>query len=231
MEVKMTSLIEKIVAIIAPHHCMVCGEQDNIVCAGCFTSTLLFLDPICVLCGKLSKDWLLCSGCQIGSGICHVWAGSEHTGVVEKVIHRFKFERTRAAYGVLTKLIDNVLPYDEWVIVPVPTVAAHVRQRGYDQTLLLARCLAAKRGFVLARSLERLHNARQVGANRVQRRAQSTKMFSVRPGADVRGAKILLVDDVCTTGATLSAAAKALRAAGAAQVDAVVAAWQPPKKK
>jgi predicted amidophosphoribosyltransferase len=72
-----------------------------------------------------------------------------------------------------------------------------------------------------------LQNARQVGANRVQREKQSTQMFFINDIKQIRGAKVLLVDDVCTTGATLSAAARVLKAAEAARVDAVVAAWRP----
>jgi len=129
----------------------------------------------------------------------------------------------------LTTAMLAMLPYDDWIVVPLPTAAKRVRQRGYDQAVLLGQAIARSRGLSARQVLERVQSTRQLGANRVQRHKQSAKMFCIAPDVDVHGAKILLVDDVCTTGATLTAAARLLRQAGAVQVDAVVAAWRPPK--
>lgn len=121
--------------------------------------------------------------------------------------------------------MSRTLPYldETWVIVPIPTAPARIRTRGYDQALLLARALAATRKLPYRRLLTRQSSARQLGANRRTRQAQAAHLFTA---ADATGKKILLVDDVCTTGATLKAAATALRQAGATEVAAAVAAWK-----
>ncbi len=226
----MTSLIEKIVAIIAPHHCISCGNENNVLCEPCRMTEHAGMLAQCSICGAPRKDWSLCAGCQASSGLDHIWVGGKYDGLLAKLIHSYKFERVRAAHEPLGRILAAVLPFADWQVVAVPTAPKRVRQRGYDQAQLLARFLAAQRGLELSPALARNRDTRQVGATRAERLAQSTQMFSTTRKTNVRGVKVLLVDDVCTTGATLSAAAQLLRVAGAAQVDAVVAAWQPPKQ-
>lgn len=227
----MTSLLEKVVAIIAPHHCLACGIEDNILCDACRMTEHMPLLPICVLCAAPSSDWSLCAACSKTSGLTRVFVAGEYDGHIAKMAHMLKFERAKAAAVPLGKAMLDVLPYATWTVTPVPTAPKRVRQRGYDQARLLAKYIAGNRNLGVSPALSRVQDVRQVGTNRVQRQKQSTKMFCIAPRANVRGAHILLVDDVCTTGATLSAAAHVLRAAGAAEVSALVAAWQPPKNK
>jgi ComF family protein len=221
-DVKMTSLLEKLIEKIAPHHCISCGSEDNILCAACAASEIIPLLPVCCLCGKLNGTWQVCDNHAL---LGRVWAAGSYEGLLEKLIHVYKFERARAADDPLSRLMLRVLPYDDWLIIPIPTAPSRVRQRGYDQSLLLAKRIAAERQLELSPALGRLQNVRQVGATRVQRQKQSIQMFFINNTKQIRGAKILLVDDVCTTGATLNAAAHTLREAGAARVDAVVAAY------
>jgi ComF family protein len=223
-DVKMTSLLEKLIEKIAPHHCISCGIEDNILCEACASSEIMPLLPACCLCGLPNNDWRVCPEHAPPN---RIWAAGAYEGLFEKLIHAYKFERVRAASDPLSRLMLRVLPFDDWLVVPVPTAPSRVRQRGYDQSLLLAREIAMQRDLQLSPVLARLQNTRQVGANRVQRQKQSTQMFFINDIKQIRGAKVLLVDDVCTTGATLSAAARVLKAAEAARVDAVVAAWRP----
>lgn len=225
----MTSLLEKIVAIIAPHTCISCSKQDNVWCSSCQKSEHKPLPPTCLVCGAKRNDWRPCPPCAANTGLANIWAASEYSGQVRHIIHMLKFERVRDAHIPLVHIILESLPKGDWLVVPVPTVPKRVRMRGYDQASLLARAIAAKRGLVCSPALFRVQDARQVGKNRMQRQKQSTQMFATARAGQVRGANILLVDDVCTTASTLAAAAHVLRAAGAAQVSAVVAAWQPPK--
>ena len=102
----------------------------------------------------------------------------------------------------------------------------HVRQRGYDHTLLLARQLAKDRTLSVERPLRRYTTAVQRGANRKTREKQASEAFEVR-GALTGDVPYLLVDDVVTTGATLIHATRAMKAAGATTVWAVAAARQP----
>jgi predicted amidophosphoribosyltransferase len=103
-------------------------------------------------------------------------------------------------------------------IVPVPAHPAHARTRGYDQARLLARALARRTGAPLAQPLRRSGAALgQLGASRVERLREGRVAVRARDGPR----RVLLVDDVHTTGATLDACAQALRAAGTVEVSAV----------
>jgi ComF family protein len=231
MAVKITSLIEKMVGLVAPHSCFSCGNRDNILCFGCYISQVVRPESFCALCAAPSRDWRLCDPCRERSGLEFVWVGAEYDGLLMQVLHAYKFQRARAAYVPLARLLIDILPYGDWHILPIPTATNRVRQRGYDQTMLLAEQLAEMRQLPLLCPLQRTSNARQVGANRAERLAQAERAFQLEPNAAVKGKKVVLVDDVCTTGATLTGAAQLLRQAGASEVHAAVCAWQAPKKE
>jgi len=157
---------------------------------------------------------------------CDAWG--HYRGSLERLLHAFKFERHDFLDDPLSELLEFVirnrgdLDFDS--IVPVPMHRSKLRQRGYNQAELLARALARRL---------RIHCDAASLRKRIDRRPQSTLPRSER-ARNVRGAfvasprsrdrSILLVDDVCTTAETLRACAKALIAAGAARVCAVVVA-------
>lgn len=118
------------------------------------------------------------------------------------------------------------LPVDHDVIVPVPLHRERLRWRGFNQAVPLARALGAAGDrpvdpFALVRSRA---TPPQVGLDAGSRRRNVRGAFVVRSADRIRGRRVLLVDDVMTTGATIDACARALRAAGARQVDALVLA-------
>jgi ComF family protein len=121
----------------------------------------------------------------------------------------------------MARSLIKVLDTDECLLVPVPTATDHVRQRSYDQAKLLARALSRLSGLRYADCLRRLGQTHQVGASRRQRLIQLRTLFYIKKPRQVRGAKILLIDDVVTTGATLEAAADVLTMAGAKEVGAI----------
>jgi ComF family protein len=225
----MTSLLEKIVAIIAPHTCISCSKQDNVWCDVCIKNEHTPLPPICLVCGRKAIAWGPCAPCTGRTALSRLWAASAYDGPVKEIIHKLKFERVGGAHEPLAKIMLQTLPKGDWLVMPAPTAPRRMRMRGYDQAALLAKYIANARDLAHSPALFRVQDVRQVGKNRMQRQKQSTQMFAVARRRDVQGAHILLVDDVCTTASTLTAAAQILRAAGASQVDAVVAAWQPPK--
>lgn len=114
----------------------------------------------------------------------------------------------------------------ETVVVPIPTVRAHIRQRGYDHALLLARYIAQERNLACAQPLERRTATTQRGVDRKARRIQAEAAFRVSTGLQP-DVPYLLIDDVVTTGATLRYGAKALKSAGATTVWAAAVARQP----
>jgi ComF family protein len=137
---------------------------------------------------------------------------------LRNAIHAYKYK----SVGSLTKIFADLLiecltrepvQYDE--IVPVPLHQARERERGYNQAELLARALAARTSKPFARRLERVRaTSDQIGLDIASRHANVRDAFKLREGAS-RPRRVLLIDDVCTTGATLDACAVALQAEGA----------------
>ena len=225
--VKMTSLLEKTVAIIAPHRCIICGNYNNILCDACVSELTQNVPSCCVLCGTKTRDWRVCAGCAPGAHLTGVWARLQYDDAVKELVRRFKFDHVRAAYKPIATLIVRSLPspLTGWTVVPVPTVASHMRQRGYDHAHLVAKEVARLTHLPYLQALERTRNMRQVGATR-QERAEVAESIALRRLP--QNTRVLLIDDVCTTGATLKACAALLHKAGAQEVRAAVAAWQPP---
>jgi predicted amidophosphoribosyltransferase len=108
------------------------------------------------------------------------------------------------------------------LITHVPATAAHIRERGYDQAALLARQLARRSGAQHAALLARSGKSHQLGATRYERLEQLKYALRTRQPDLIHGQRILLVDDVLTTGASIRAATAALQDAGAATVDVLV---------
>lgn len=109
----------------------------------------------------------------------------------------------------------------EYLIVPVPTATSRIRERGFGHSELLARKVSKILGLEFDSALRRLDQTRQLGAKRDDRLKQLNSSFGAR-SKSLNGRRVLLIDDVVTTGGTLIAGAKALKTAGAKRVDALL---------
>ncbi|MBC7707774.1 hypothetical protein H7Y63_00950 [Polaromonas sp.] len=107
------------------------------------------------------------------------------------------------------------------LIVPIPTATQRVRQRGYDQSYLIARAFSRKTTAQFTPVLRRLGQQRQRGASKSTRAIQLSDAYWLRH-YNFKNRHVVLVDDVVTTGATLESAARLLRAAGATRVEAII---------
>ncbi len=149
------------------------------------------------------------------------------TGLVGRMVHDLKYDSVRALARPLAELLDATLPEIKGAvsIVPLPTSTKHVRARGLDHTLMIAKQLAKLRGYRVERLLVRAKNTTQVGASGAQRRVQAAKAYEVRAGARVaEDTTYLLLDDVWTTGASMQAALEKFRTLGPRKVRLVLLA-------
>ena len=178
--------------------------------------------PICLVCGTPLLHGDLCRACRRAPlEIDGIRSVGLHQGPLRHAIHGLKYRRQRDLVGPLAGLLaaylnDHPLPAD--VLVPVPLHRERQRERGYNQSALLARGIAGPELPVVEDALVRLRpTAVQMTLGRDERRQNVAGAFGCRDGA-LRGRRVLLIDDVCTTGATLEACAAAARQAGAASV-------------
>ncbi|PLS81077.1 hypothetical protein CYG49_03005 [Candidatus Saccharibacteria bacterium] len=213
------TIIEHILNVVAPHHCVGCNEEGSLLCSVCFEAVTEGPTPLCCFCSAPSAmDWL-CTSCRTIKKCDAVWVVGSYENELKNLVHAFKFERAKAARTVIAKLLLTTLPYipTTTIVVSVPTTPQHTRQRGYDHTCLVASLIATERGYKYQPLLKRISSTRQLGKDRKERFIQAEEAFAVVQPLP-RDAQILLIDDVITTGATVQAAARCLKEAGAARV-------------
>jgi len=163
-----------------------------------------------------------CALCRLGlSGFDAAYSFGAFEAELRELIHVFKYGRVQTLARPLGWFLALALPRTEQfdVVVPMPLHWLRRWTRGFNQSALLAREIA-RRSSVPVRNLVRRAKATapQAGLTNAKRRANVSGAFRVPRPARVRGLRILLVDDVMTTGATASACARALKQAGAARV-------------
>jgi ComF family protein len=219
------TIVDKMLAIIAPHPCSGCGKLGSSLCASCKYDIIKQTFSRCVVCDRPSP-----LGVCIGhnKSFKNAWVVGLRRGVLQRVIGNFKFQNMKSAARELAELLDARLPQfsKDVVIVPVPTAPAHIRERGYDHMLLIAQHLAAMRRISLAHLLVRAGMETQHHANRQQRLQQAGSAFRLSETIDSTKHYIVL-DDIITTGATIDATTQLLRAGGATRISVAVLARQP----
>ncbi|MEP6693828.1 MAG: phosphoribosyltransferase family protein [Chloroflexota bacterium] len=191
----------------------------------------LLLAPRCAGCGA-AGSWL-CLDCRdLCEPVRHgrVTAAGTYGGALREAIHRFKYGGERALANELGALVADRVAADLAtgtaldVVVPAVLHSERARSRGYDQAWLLAAVVAERTALPLRVPLRRIRLAvPQITLDRAARAENLRGAYVAEAGA-LRGARVALVDDVATTGATLAAATGALRAAGARAVHSYVVA-------
>ena len=197
-------IIDRLLSLIAPHLCYICRIEGAVLCSRC-AQTL----PKCPSSPGLRPTT--------------VWfAATTYTGVAKQLVHALKFTYARRAATDAALLMVERFPegYRPHVITYIPTATSRMRARGYDQARLIAVAVSRELALPCVPLLGRMGQKRQVGQDKHTRAAQLNGAF--RPLADCSGQHVLLVDDVLTTGSTVSAASSVLYAAGAARVDVAV---------
>lgn len=220
-------MIDALLSLVAPHHCCGCGKNGTLLCDNCKYDITHEPFLLCIACGVgLSGANGLCSRCR--PSYQRAWCVAPRQDYVQRLIGNYKFTNAKAAHIPLAALLDDILPQlpATTKIVPIPTIPAHIRQRGYDHTLLIAKHLGRLRRLAVDTSLRRATNAVQHGTGAKQRTTQAKQAFVCTAALDP-DTVYLLVDDVVTTGATMKYAAKTLRAAGARQVWVATISRQP----
>lgn len=219
-------MFDTLLSYVAPHPCYSCGKIGSVLCDNCKYNISQEYFRGCFVCGTETFLADRCLHCT--TPYSRSWCIGTRLGVLRQIIDGYKFYNNYAAHRVLASLLSErigQLPKGT-IIVPIPTVASHIRVRGYDHTLLVARQLAKQQRLSLETSLYRRTSTKQRGESRKIRQAQAKAAFAVK-GRLMSDKTYLLIDDVVTTGATLEYGAKALKAAGAGDVWVAALAYHP----
>lgn len=225
MNVVKNTMIKWVLDLVCPHICMNCGRMGEILCECCKNNILKEQTNVCPLCKKvLGSGEVECGDCDLP--FLAIYVVGWRAGVLAKLTKDYKYKSLRAAGEVLAELLDrrigdSLSSGDEVVVVPLPTIGKHVRQRGFDHTADLAKKLAMRMGWHYSEILGRATDVVQVGASMQKRQEQAATTYCVIKEFDTKGV-FLLVDDVWTSGASMLAAEKVLRAAGAKKIAAAV---------
>lgn len=226
----LTALRDWIVGLLWPVRCAACGRIGPAACRTCLTSLKPPSTQRCPGCGHHSRDGAPCAGCRGRCMLDRLVSATPLDALSEKLVHTFKYRGIRVLAAPLAeRTCDLVLRVPKGaalmshnpIIVPVPLHSHRLRERDFNQAELLARHIAAItalpfRADLLARTRHTPQQAK--AASRAVRRENMQGAFCAR---DVHGLKILLIDDVSTTGATLEDCARALKEAGATSVAAL----------
>ena len=226
-------------SLFYPPLCHLCAEpigRAEYLCRTCAGKAVKIKPPFCAVCseqfsGAITESFE-CANCS--HRVLHFQSAVSafrSRGVVRKIILDLKYGRQLhlrfpVADWLVAALDDPRLRERRFdLVVPVPLHPARKRERGFNQAEVIAQLLSARSGLAMRDALERVrYTTTQTAYDRSERMENLRDAFRLRKNADVRGSRVLLIDDVLTTGSTLSECARVLKRSGAISVHAATAA-------
>ena len=206
--------------LLFPPTCGGCSEVGTRWCEACQEKVEIISPPICEICGGQILDQGLCVNCRQRTPTIHAirsWA--YFNGPLRNAIHKLKYRRDISLGIVMARPIIDLFSRLDWdidIVSPVPLGLARMHERGYNQSVLLARPLAMSTGIKYCpQAIKRVRETiSQVGLTVEQRHDNVYDAF--RSSSEVvEGKSVLIVDDVMTSGATLESCTAALFQSGA----------------
>ncbi len=224
----LSKLARSAVDLIFPIHCAGCGREGGVICGQCTDGLERLTPPYCRICAAPGIGGV-CRWCnRFPRGFDSLRSPFRFEGAARESVHRLKYKGERAAAGPLAKLMSEYFdrnPAAVDVLIPAPLHPRRLRSRGYNQSALLAQGIGQRLNLPVREDLlARVRNPRPQMETQSQQERRSNVAGNFVCQADATGLTALLIDDVATTGSTLSECALALKAAGAYKVYALTLA-------
>jgi ComF family protein len=231
--------VAALVTLLYPPVCTICGANTpagKYLCDQCDEKAVRILGPFCQKCtepfeGAITSSFTCANCAHRAIHFDAAVAAYRSRGIVREIIHSFKYNRQIYLRRLIARWLCAALDDERLrnrrfdVIVPVPLHPTRQRERGFNQASLLAELLSAEISVPSKLLLERTrYTTTQTALDRAERMENLHNAFRLRKTANVRDLHVLLIDDVLTTGSTLSECARVLKRAGAISVHAATAA-------
>ena len=225
-----------IIDFVLPPHCITCRKylspQEKIVCDVCWDNLEVLPSPFCPVCMNFMEQGdLFCKICVERKNLCAVRSLGIFDPHYQKLIHGFKYQQKitlgqRLGKRLGEKLIEDRAASEFDYIIPVPLHSVRKRERGFNQSKILAQEISKVINIpVLKKVLKRTRNTKDQTKLSPEERKENVKgAFSLKSPETIEGKRIILVDDVMTTGATLGECATVLREAGAEKIMGAIVA-------
>jgi len=207
--------------LLFPARCLNCGREKGYICLDCMETLERLKPPVCPVCNLPLKNNRQCD-CRYFKALDGLVSPFIFQGTIRQALLQLKYHNLRAIAPLLGSLLWDCLsarPVAPDILTAVPMHKKRLRRRGYNQSQLLVDQLCKLSGIASTQSLMKIQNTpSQVDTQNTQARRTNVERAFMVAGSEFVGKKVLIVDDVATTGATLDSCAAALKEAGAVTV-------------
>jgi competence protein ComFC len=211
---------------IYPPSCYGCNQAGDLLCSDCSQSIQYLQNGLCSRCGYPRMNRRICAGCSNHSPYyTQIRSVAAYTGCIKEGVHQLKYQNNLGLGIHFANYIYQLIKQQNWqidLVIPVPLSPNRRKERGYNQTTMIAFPLSLQLGCKMDDKLiKRVKETQtQIELDAHQRQINLQNAFQARSTRGT-GKNILVVDDVITTGATINDCARALKSAGAKEVYAV----------
>lgn len=223
------NLKEALLDFVLPPHCIVCrthlSPPQKIICDICWESLAILPYPFCPNCKSFLEKSLFCEGCRDQTSLGAVRSLGTFDDYYQRLIHGFKYQQKttlgkRLGQTLGERLVEDKIAARFDCMIPVPLHPARKRERGFNQSEILASEISEVTDLpMLKKVLKRIKNTKDQTKLSPQERMENVRgAFSLKNPEQIEGKRVILVDDVMTTGATLGECASVLLEAGAKDV-------------
>jgi ComF family protein len=217
------------VDFVYPPSCSGCDKPGNIWCTDCQDKVKTINGKICPICGTPETNQEICPDCQkLLPSYTALRSWAEFEGPVREALHKLKYKNDLAVGYVFSLPLIQLIETAQWdfdLVIPMPISKSHQKSRGYNQAAMIAKPIAlAFRKPISNKAVSRIKETKsQIDLSREERFKNLQSAF-LGNSATLIGKKVLLVDDITTTGATMLSCSQALKEAGCEKVYCITVA-------